>query len=532
MITAALLCLASLVAYYVLLSRRSRGAFRNIRGPPASSFLYGNLLELMSADAYGFHADLAQNYGSVVKLHAMCGGKHLYVFDSAAMHSILVHDEPIYNMPEIFLAANRVMFGPCLVSTSGSHHRRGRKIMNPVFSLSRLREMLPMLYTATHELSDSLSQALDNRKTGEIDMLKRLGLTSLEFIGRAGFGHSFAASQGENALEGMKQLLFAAKRLIVPMQLLPFFIRIIPAAWRRRMIDFVPLPDLHLARDLVNTMDANSRSILAAKRHVDASSGASAEVSEGKDILSVLLRSSMRKEGDTLSEEELLGQMNVLIFAGTDTTSTAVARALQELARSREIQDRLRDEITSASVHGDLDYDALFSLPLLDAVCRETLRLYPPATMSSRQAMKDTILPPSRPMNGINREPISEIHVPAGTIVHIGIRAANTNRAVWGSDALDWKPSRWLEPLPQTVLDAQFPGVYPKIMSFIGGPRGCIGFKFAEMAIKVLLAVLLKDFMFSLSDKEIIWKMGQAEAPSVEGKQALPLIVTPVASLE
>jgi cytochrome P450 len=189
--------------------------------------------------------------------------------------------------------------------------------------------------------------------------------------------------------------------------------------------------------------------------------------------------------------------MNLIMFAATDTTSTSTSRALQELARHPEIQTRLRDEVTKAVVHGDMDYDALCNLPFLEAVCRETLRLCvilsiwrktvylckqarpchrhrPPSVSSFANAFitfvniclyrrADVVLPLSEPMTGVNGSPITEIFVPSGTIVHIGMRAANTRRTIWGPDANEWKPERWLAPLPQTVVDAQIPGVYSKL---------------------------------------------------------------------
>ena len=63
------------------------------------------------------------------------------------------------------------------------------------------------------------------------------------------------------------------------------------------------------------------------------------------------------------------------IFAGTDTTSNALARTLQLLADNQDVQDRLRAEIAEARNGQDLSYDDLVDLPYLDAVCRETLRL-------------------------------------------------------------------------------------------------------------------------------------------------------------
>ncbi|KAL0061119.1 hypothetical protein AAF712_012113 [Marasmius tenuissimus] len=301
---------------------------------------------------------------------------------------------------------------------------------------------------------------------------------------------------------------------------------------RRTLIDYAPLPDLRLARDLVDILDGTTKAILAKKKEGLrlGDSVIKEQIGQGKDFTSLLMKAYDSEDGQ-MTEEELLGQMNVILFAGVDTTSTTVARCLQELSKNHDIQGRLRAEIDNASVDGDLDYETLCNLPLLDAVARETLRMYPAAITSSREALKDSVLPLSKPMTGVDGTPITEVFVPKGTVVHIGVRAANQDRTVWGEDAAEWKPERWLKPLPDEVVNSKIPGVHPKLMSFIGGPRGCIGYKFAEISMKVLLAVLIQNFEFSPSEAEIVWKLGQAEAPTVNGKQAMPIIVTARAPL-
>jgi cytochrome P450 len=65
------------------------------------------------------------------------------------------------------------------------------------------------------------------------------------------------------------------------------------------------------------------------------------------------------------------------MIAGTDTTSNALCRILYLLALHPEVQDKLREELTEIrAVSGELGYDDLVELPFLEAVCRETLRLY------------------------------------------------------------------------------------------------------------------------------------------------------------
>lgn len=55
---------------------------------------------------------------------------------------------------------------------------------------------------------------------------------------------------------------------------------------------------------------------------------------------------------------------------------------------------------------------------------------------------------------------LNEILVPKDTLVLVAIRASNRNIALWGPDAEEWKPERWLSPLPETLLQAHIPGVY------------------------------------------------------------------------
>lgn len=84
-----------------------------------------------------------------------------------------------------------------------------------------------------------------------------------------------------------------------------------------------------------------------------------------------------------------------LIFAGHDTTTTAVSHALHQLSMHPEVQSRLRKEVRAARSaaaesgdgSGDLEYDELMALPYLDAVCRETLRVYPPITTMFRRCV-------------------------------------------------------------------------------------------------------------------------------------------------
>ena len=76
------------------------------------------------------------------------------------------------------------------------------------------------------------------------------------------------------------------------------------------------------------------------------------------------------------------------------------------------------------------------------------------------RAAKDTLLPVSAPIRGKDGTLIHDVLVPRGTYVMVNIQASNENKALWGEDAYEWKPERWLEPLPRAVDEARIPSIY------------------------------------------------------------------------
>ena len=72
-------------------------------------------------------------------------------------------------------------------------------------------------------------------------------------------------------------------------------------------------------------------------------------------------------------------------------------------------------------------------------------------------------MPLSEPVRGVDGRAITEIPIPKGTTVILNLRACNTNKALWGEDAHEWKPERWLKPLPRAVEDARIPGIYANL---------------------------------------------------------------------
>jgi cytochrome P450 len=176
------------------------------------------------------------------------------------------------------------------------------------------------------------------------------------------------------------------------------------------------------------------------------------------DILTELVKNT------TLEDTLLADQVLTLLTAGHETTSSALIWALVSLAEDDRIQQRLRDEIR-ANIASPLDSDdvpkaaILDKLPLLNAVCHETLRMFPTVPFSARTAVKETRL--------------GDIVLPIGGQVWLPIWQFNRSPHYWGDNASEFVPDRW-------ITDGNFnnnggaPSNYAQ-MTFLHGPRVCIG---------------------------------------------------------
>ncbi|VDC01049.1 unnamed protein product [Peniophora sp. CBMAI 1063] len=513
---------ASALAVRLVLSisarRAKKRALRKVPGPPSASFLTGNLAELNDAEGVEFLERVLKEYGPISKLHGIAGDIVLCTSDPQALSYILQKEADSFY--EVDLTGTTVileyMFGPGLVSTNGPRHRRQRRMLNPLFSTAHMRRSASLVHSITLKYREYLL-AETKKSAGSVDVAPGLARLALEVISQVGFGHSFRALDG-----GSSDYILASKEILPSITgLAPFIIPFVasglsslpPTLLRTAGAGLATiLPALKSLMRGVDTIFLHARRIWEAKKAAFASGDAvlKESVTQGGDLLSVLLKENALATGaDKLPDDELLAQLNTLIVAGAESTSTAVCCMLYHLALAPKVQDDLRAEIVQAGE--DLGYDALMNLPLLDAVCRETMRKHAFFPYRSRLAVKAAVIPFA---NG------ETLYIPAGTEVVMSNHGLNVDPAIWGPDAHEWRPARWLEPLPESVVAAKIPGVYSNSTSFGSGPKSCIGYTLAVLEMKSALAVLLPSFAFELpADHEIVWRSGITLSPSVKGEK-------------
>jgi cytochrome P450 len=197
-------------------------------------------------------------------------------------------------------------------------------------------------------------------------------------------------------------------------------------------------------------------------------------------------------------QEELVAQMKTLMVAGYETTSSSLTWTLIELCRRLDIQQELRDELMKAFPSSDPTHEDInnqTTLPLLDAVVHEVLRLHPAVVETPRTAIKDDIIPLSAPITLPDGSSTDRIFIAKGQTVTVPLNAVNRARNFWGEDAKEFRPSRWLA---SDLGKAQELSTYRHLMTFIDGPKTCLGKSFAVLEMKAVLAVLFRKYAFEL----------------------------------
>jgi cytochrome P450 len=157
-----------------------------------------------------------------------------------------------------------------------------------------------------------------------------------------------------------------------------------------------------------------------------------------------------------ITDTDLINMINTILFVGTDTTSLTLVWTLLLLAKYPKWQSSLRSElftiqhptlaavdITSETIEQENAIQDLWkeinALPLLDNICRESLRIMSPLPSTLRVATVDDVLPVSAPFIGADGKMHDCVTIRKGTIVHVPIEGLHLDKGVWGEDAWQFK---------------------------------------------------------------------------------------------
>ena len=211
--------------------------------------------------------------------------------------------------------------------------------------------------------------------------------------------------------------------------------------------------------------------------------------SSGTDILSLMM-AARDENGEQMTDVELRDELMTLLVAGHETTATSLAWAFYWIHHQPQTRDKVLQELNSLG--DDRDFNSVSKLPYLNAVCKETLRIYPVTMFSLPRVVK-------RPLQ------IADYQFEPGTILSASIYLTHHRQDLY-PEPKQFKPERFLE--------HQFsPYEY---LPFGGGNRRCLGYAFAEFEMKIVLANILSHWQLELADSEPVKpvRKGMLIAPS------------------
>ncbi|KAK1528389.1 uncharacterized protein CCOS01_06223 [Colletotrichum costaricense] len=198
-------------------------------------------------------------------------------------------------------------------------------------------------------------------------------------------------------------------------------------------------------------------------------------------------------EGKLAFFVEILVEAMNLVGARADTISISMRTCLFYLATNSEVLAKLREEIDNFynvnNLKAPISYLETQKLPYLQAVIKDAIRLLPSIVF---QLPRHT--PPDFKVRGIK--------IPVNTMIGISPIAQNRDQEIWGSDANEFRPGRWLENEDKTRYFDR------STMTFGGsGPRMCMGRNIALVELHKFVAQFVHIFDFKLVNTDAPWRI-------------------------
>jgi cytochrome P450 family 110 len=384
----------------------------------------------------------------------------LRAFDSSTSMVICTnprHIQKIFAHPDQFDSSSgneplRFLLGDrSLILLDGDRHQRQRQLLTPPFHGERMRAYGRLICDVTQEIVDTwtLNQPIRVR-----DPMQKI---TLRVILKAVFG----LEEGPR-YETLRQLLTALLDSVSsPLSASLLFFPVLQkdlgswSPWGRflrlkQQVDRLLYTEIQERR----TQDPSTRS----------------------DILSLLL-SARDETGQGMTDQELRDELMTLLVAGHETTASALSWALYWIYTKPQVQEKLLAELASID---PTDVTAIAQLPYLNAVCQETLRIYPIAMFAFPRISKTPFQ-----LDDYTFEPGTWL-VPCMYLTH--------QREDLYPQPKQFKPERFLE--------RQFsPSEY---LPFGGSNRRCIGLAFAQFEMKLVLATIVSQWQLALHGRRSV----------------------------
>ncbi len=402
---------------------------------PQGHFITGNLVEF-SEDPLGFLTRCAREYGDVVRL-----GKTNYLLAHPDLiEKVLVNGEGHFvkiGNTEARKKRSDVGFPEAMMNSEGEDWLRKRRFVQPAFHRKYVAACGQKVISLTEHLLDSWRPGEPRDVYGDISEL------SLDIVSRFLF-HTPVKEEARHVAAAVEAIM-----------------RLTGSPFRFPM--WLPTPTNVRLRRSLRKLDQVLAGIVRRYRE---------RPGEPQDMLGILLSAEQ-----PLSEEQLRDELATMVMSGHGTTADGLVWTFYLLSQHPDVQARLVAELDEVLDGRPPSPEDMPRLRYTEAVVKESLRLYSPAWITSREAIRDCEL--------------GGFHVPAGTT--LGVSQWVTHRDPrYYEEPEAFRPERWLsDSIKQLPKYAWFP--------FGGGPRLCIGASLAMLELVLITACVARRFQLELA---------------------------------
>ncbi|TVY36452.1 Pisatin demethylase [Lachnellula occidentalis] len=482
--TGLLLVLLSLTWIANSLRVRFRPGIRKIPGPRLAAYTrWWNVKNAASGDAHQSFRRLHEKYGKVVRV----GPNHVAISDPAMIPVIYGTNNKFLKTRfyDLFVTPYEGnMMHSMFSTTEVSQHRTLRRSVANTFSLSSMKQFEPQVNECTDKFVSVLQEYAESNQV--FDLGKWLQWYAFDVIGAITFNKTFGFMEERKDVQD----------IIAGIEI---------GLWYGCICGQVPEfhPWLLGNEPVMKVLSRNIAAIEAADpvaKVVKMVEAAMMEydmqdtgASERTDFLA-LFRQERMKSPERMPRHELMNHLMNNLLAGSDTTGISLRAIFYYLIMNPRSFEKLVDEILLADREGRASKNITLAeatqMLYLQACIKEAMRLHPGVGFPLERHVPD---------EGLN---IGDVFLPKGTVVGMNAWVIHHDKDVFGADADDFRPERWLEATKEEhmLMEKCF-------LSFGAGTRTCVGKNISMMEMSMMVPQLLRDFDLSWASDQPTWQI-------------------------
>jgi len=444
------------------------------KGPP----ILGIMAEA-KRDPLDFFLQNSLRYGEIIPFKAI-GRELIQVNHPDLVKYVLMENHKNYHKAKSYLRFESAI-GKGLLTSNGEKWRQDRQKIQPMFKREQVEGYYFQIISEVSEKFKHRWLKLTEKGKARLDITHEMSAITTEIILKLIFGKD---NLNEETIAALHRSYSIFVEYLKPTRLLP-------------KVDLEKIfctPSYFRFKKEIEKVDAIIKALLIQYKKGGATD---------KYNMLALLSEAQKEDPEHFSERDVRDHSVSMVFAGFETTSILMQWMWYALDARPDIERKMRDEIvgiapcTTEHDGSDLTYDAISKTDYFSAVIKETMRLYPPFWMTSRQPVEDDYF--------------GNFKVPRGTIVLLP-QIIMHRHPRWWDEPNAFIPERFL-PENEAKIDD---GLY---FPFSHGPRKCSGYKLAEVEAKIIFAKLLPFFKV-----RIINSAGNGPDPGITLKSKTPLL--------